>query len=244
MLINMDLTQIEVCIFAQFCRDPLLIKLINDQTDLHRYIASNVFNKPEQDITQQERSDAKQSTFGILYGNGPKTLSERTGRDFEWCKNFIQSFYEMFPKAKEWHNEIIARVNATGELKLFTGEVLKFIKYPAKYDWQFQKGIVESYNPPDIKNYPVQHTAALLMKMIISDFYRKYALRKRDKYLLINTVHDSLMLDSRDEYIEECLADINETLDNVPNHMLQLWNEKLLVPIKIDISMAETWYDL
>lgn len=244
MLINIDLKQIEVVCFAQFCKDPLLVQLLNDNKDIHRFIASNVFNKPETEIADSERSDAKASSFGIIYGNGPKTLSERTGRDFTWCKEFIASFYEMFPKAKEWHTRIQEEVNTTGQLKLFTNEIIKFNKYPAKYDWQFEKGITESYNPPDIKNHPVQHIAALIMKMILGQFYRQYALEDRDKYIMINTVHDSLMLDCKEEYIDEAVNNFNKTLDNMPDKIYNLWRERFVVPIRADISIAQNWYDL
>lgn len=244
MLINADLKQIEVCIFAHLCKDPLLIKLLNEGKDIHKFIGSNVYQKLEEDITIEERNDAKTSTFGIIYGNGSKTLSERTGRTQEWAGEFITEFYTLFPKAKEWHDQIIKTVNQTGHLKIFTGEILKFRKYPSKYEWQKKQGIIESYNPPDIKNYPVQHLAWIISSIMLGQFWRKKALHKRDKYLMINTVHDSMMLDCCPEYIEESKQDIQEIVDNIPNIMLELFNEQLLVPIKIDISVGERWSDL
>ena len=242
MLINIDLCQIEMVWFAQLSKDKLLIKLINDGTDLHRYTASLILDKPE--ISAQERQDAKTANFGIIYGNGPKTLSENTGRSFDWCKNYIEEFYNMFHEAKSWHDSILSTVKQTSNLKLFTNEVLYFRKYPAKYDWQFQQGITESYNPPEIKNYPVQHIAGLTMKMIIAEFARKKAFMKRDKYLLINTVHDSLMIDAKEEYSDEAISDFNEVLDSIPSIIYNVFNERMLVPIKCDISMGACWHDL
>lgn len=242
-LINMDLKQAEIIVFAQLCKPKLLIELINSGKDIHKFIGASVFNVSEEEITDGQRSDAKTSTFGIIYGNGAKTLSERTGRSFEWCSSFIESFYGMFPEAKEWHNRIIKTVNATGQLTLFTRETLYFRKYPAKYDWQFKKGIKESYNPPDIKNHPVQHLAWIITSIILGELYR-IAVHKRDKYLLINTVHDSIMIDCKEEYVPECIEDIQQCVDKVPSVCYTLWNERLIVPIKCDISLGETWAEV
>lgn len=244
MLINLDLKQIEIVIFAQLCKDPTLIMLLNQGKDIHKFIGSNVYGKPEEEITSDERTSAKTSSFGIIYGNGAKTLSERTGRSLEWASDFINTFYELFPKAKEWHTQIQKEVEKTGTLTLFTGMRLEFQKYPAKFEWQIKKGIRESYNPPDIKNHPVQHLAALLMAILVGQFYRNYAIHKRYKYIMINTVHDSLMIDCKDDYVEEAVLDVVQTLDTIPGIIKEKFNEVMVVPIKIDVSVGETWSDL
>lgn len=244
MLINADLKQIEVCIFAHMCKDPTLINLLKNSKDIHKFIGAHVYGKAEEEVTDEERTDAKTSTFGIIYGNGAKTLSERTNRSVEWSKEFIDTFYDLFPKAREWHNEIQKKVEKSGELELFTGMRLRFNKYPAKFDWQIKKGIKESYNPPDIKNHPVQHLAAMIMAMLSGRFYRNYAVHDRDKYLMINTVHDSLMLDCREDYVDEAVLNISNTLDEIPEVIYTLFKERLEVPIKIDVSIGESWADL
>lgn len=243
-LINADLKQIEIVIFAHLCQDPYLTQLLKEGKDLHKMTASIVLDIPEEGVTDNERGDAKAGNFGIIYGNGPPKLAKTTGRDVEWCKNYIDSFYEMFPKAKEWHDKIQKIVNATGQLRLFTGMILKFRKFPAKYEWQKRKGITESYNPPDIKNHPVQHLASLVTAIFIGQFFRQKAIYKRDKYLMINTVHDSLMLDCKSEFVEEAKQDILEIVDRIPDIVYKLWNERIEVPIKVDISVGDSWYDL
>lgn len=244
MLINADLKQIEVCIFAQLCKPKLLLELLNAGKDIHRFIGANVYGKAEETLTDDERTDSKTSTFGIIYGNGAKTLSERTGRDQEWCSTFINTFFELFPEARDWHNRCYKQVEETGRLTLFTGMILKFKKYPAKFDWQKKKGIIESYNPPDIKNHPVQHLAQMIMAILSGRFYIDFAVKKRDKYLMINTVHDSLMLDCKEEYIDEAIQDITHIVDRLPEIVYTIFKEHIIVPIKIDISCGERWSDL
>ena len=241
-IINLDLSQVEVVVFAHLCKDPTLVNLLKNGKDIHYYIASQILNKSESEVTKEERSTAKTSTFGIIYGNGAKTLSERVNKPQDWCKAFIKQFYEMFPKAKEWHNDILLEVEATGQLTLFTNQVLKFTKYPAKYDWQDKNKLY--YNPPDIKNHPVQSIAALLMAILAGEFWRTKALINRDKYLMINTVHDSLMLDCRPQYVDQAVSDLQEIVDRLPQIVYNNWKESLIVPIKCEIKGGNSWAEV
>lgn len=244
MILNADLKQIEVICFAQLCKDENLIKLLNEGKDIHRYIASKVYNKAEEDVSDLERKSVKPGTFGIIYGNGAPRLSENTGQSVEWCKEFISTFYKLFPNAKLWHNFILSKVEKDGFLKLPTGSILKFKKHPAKYAWQKSKGIVESYNPPDIKNWPVQHFAFLILSILLGKFFREKALNNREKYLLINTVHDSIMLDCKPEYVEQAKTDILEITNTLPKYLEEFWNLKLLAPVSIDITTGQNWHQI
>ncbi|SRR5258708_11288861 len=242
MLINADLKQIEVLVLAQLCKDLDLIKLLNQGKDLHKFSASKLYNKKEEDVTDEERSRSKEATFELSYGAGANSIALKTDKNVEWAKDFISNFYSLFPDVKNWHNKIQEEVKKTSELVLFTGMRLKFKQYPAKYDWQDPNKLY--YNPPEIKNYPVQHIAGMIMAILAGMFYRNYAVHKRNKYLLINTVHDSLMLDCKEDFIDEAIEDIIKTLDKVSEVIYTLFNERLIVPLKIDVSIGDRWSDL
>lgn len=244
MLIQADLSQIEIVLAAHLCQDQHMIKLLQDGVDLHRYSASQVLSKPEDEVTDSERKAAKRVNFGIIYGNGPKTASENSGRSEDWCKDYITKFYALFPELKGWHKKLVEQVIKTGRITMFTGQVLKFRKYPAKYEWQKRRGIKESYNPPDIKNHPVQHTAFLITSMFLGMFFREKAIYKRDKYLMIGTVHDSLMLDCKPEYVEEAKKDLLCIVDRIPKMIHTYWQETITVPVKIDISVGASWGEI
>ena len=245
-IINFDLKQIEIICFSQLCKDPTLLKILNEGRDIHKFMVSSLYGEKEEDISSDDprRKDVKPGTFGIIYGNGAQKLSLNTGKDVEWCKNFIETFYKMFPMAKKWHNYIQAEVEAKGELKLFTGLRLKFDKKPAQFEWQIRKGILESYNPPDIKNWPVQSLAKTIAALWIGNFYREKAIYKKEKYILINTVHDSLMLDCNQEFVNEALNDCQEIVDKLPEYISKLWGIKWLAPIKIDVKIGDSWADV
>lgn len=241
MIITADFSQIEVMCFAHLSKDQNLIKLLHQGKDIHKYIASNVYGKKEEDITKDERSNAKTSTFGIIYGNGARTLSQRTGQSFIWAKKFIDKFYKLFPQANTWHKKIINQAYATGQIQIPTGRILKFKKFEAKFNWQ-KKGEMY-YNPPDIKNWPVQALAADIYKLMLGKIFRA-GFDHKDKWLLINTIHDSIMIDCKYKYIEECISMIVSILDNTNNMYYNQFNDRLLVPIRYKLSIGESWANL
>lgn len=244
-ILNSDYSQIEIMVFAILSNDIILLDILLQGIDLYRYLASYIYSKPMEEISKDspERKSTKVPALGIIYGNGAKTLSQNCGQDEKWCKTFIQTFYELFPVAKQWHQTIQEVVAETGRLQVFTGQEFVFQKKPSKFEWQFEQGILESYNPPDIKNHPVQGTAFIFLIIMLGKFWREKALLNRNKYLLINTVHDSVMLDVRKEYVNEAIKDL-ELLANVKEMCYKLFKTDIKLDIKQDISMGNSWYDL
>lgn len=246
-LFSVDLSQIEIIVFAHLCKDKTLTRLLQEGLDVHRYLASITLGIPEHEITDEQRKRTKAVTFGIIYGNGAFTLSETLNVTKEIAQDYITAFYETFPGAKTWHTRIQAEVLRNGMLKTFTGRLLKFKKYPAKFEWQIKKGIIESYNPPDIKNYPVQSLAGDIYKLLLVHIYRDYLSKShefRENIKIINTIHDSIMFDCNKGWEEELLGLIRSTLDNAACLVYNQYNETINLPIKYTLESGPTWFDL
>lgn len=250
-LVNADLSQIEVRLLAQASKDSNLIALFNADRDIYKYFAALMYLKPEKELSKEERSDLKPLVLGMGYGKAAHSFARETGKTVEWCQEFIDTFYREFPKTRLWHDFIIDKVDKNkGKLITMFKQQLQFHKYvyinskKIKYDSLIHKGLKGKYARPDIKNWPIQSSAHILMSLLLGEFYRQFGTFKRDKYLLINTVHDSLMLDCKKEFVEEANKDIQEIVDRIPDLVYNKFNIKLLVPIKIDISNAVSWYDL
>lgn len=244
MLINVDLKQIEVCILAHLSGDKAFIKLLMMGVDIYKYFASIMYNKPEDIITEDERNSLKVPILGISYGKGYIKLSKETGKTEEWCKEFIDNFYAQFPAVKQLHARWIEEVNKTGMLRMWSGINLRFKYYEKTFNEEYNCWFKAGYKPQEIKNYPVQHSAFVVFSLFLSTFWRLKAIYNRHKYLLIGTVHDSFMLDCRPEYVEDAKKDINDVLDMIPSLMLQYYNQKIEVPLKIDVSVGMSWYEL
>jgi len=240
-LINCDLRQIEVVVLATLSKDPGFIELLNRGTDIYKYFAAIMYDKKEEDVTPEERNSLKVPILGMSYGRGVKALAEETGNTEEWCRGFIDSFYGQFPKVKDLHDRWIKSVGQTGQLKMFSGIYLQFKRYPKMFSEEYGCWFKEGYKSTEIKNYPVQHTAFIILSLFLSAFMRQKALHNRDKYLLINTVHDSIMLDCRPEYVEDAKKDLNEILAKIPDMCYNVYSERLLVTPKAEITVADSW---
>ena len=247
MLINFDLKQIEIVVLQILSGDLHLKKLLQDGIDLYRYFASVMYSKDMHEVTKEERDSLKAPVLGISYGRGAKALSAESGKSVEWCEEFVNRFYEEFPLVKVLHDRWIEEVERTGQLRLQTGVVIKFNKYIWNNKTQKKEKSTAwnaKYWTPEIKNYPVQHTAFVILSTFVAMFFRHKAIYKREKYLLINTVHDSLMLDVRPEYIEEAKNDLKEVLDMLPDTMYNMLEIKIDVPVLAEITEGISWYEV
>lgn len=247
MLINLDFTQIEVVVLSCLSEDENLINLISAGRDIYKFFASIMFSKPESEISKDERNILKAPILGISYGRGAAALAEESGKSKEWCQEFISKFYKMFPKTKLIHDKWIKEVNKTGTLT--TWDKIRFGFN--KYIWNKKTKKKEKsdawnakYWEPEIKNYPVQHTAFVVLSLFLGTFFREKALHKKDKYLLVNTVHDSIMLDCRPEFIDEAITDLQEIIDKLPKLLYNNYQLRISTPIRAEIMIGNSWYDL
>lgn len=241
-ILKFDLSQIEVICFAFLCQDPTLISLLINNKDIHRFIASHIYNLPEEEITKDIRTVTKPVTFTIIYGGGAYKISINTGLDLIFCEAAIKMFYELFPKSKDWHFSITKEVEYTGQLQLFNGRILKFNKYPTTKTWKLNKGITEEYNFSEVKDYPCQALAGDIQFILLGKLWRKSIIH-RDKYLLINTVHDDTILDCKEEFIGFAESMIKSVVDKWPEIVYNTWKVKWELPIKFEIQYGKSWYD-
>lgn len=245
MLISVDLSQIEVITFAYYCKDKTFTRLLKVGLDVHRYLASIVHMKPEEEVTTEERKAIKAVTFGIIYGNGPFKLSQTLSIDQNKAKEYIQMFYEEFPGAETWHKKILQTVENNGILYTPSKRVLKFTKFPAKFDWQDPNRLY--YNPPDIKNWPVQSFAGDIYKLLLGQIWRMWIAQTqetKENIKLINTIHDSIMFDVHPHYQKACLDLIRQVLDNAHDLIYNQYKIDFDLPLKYEISGGKSWFDL
>lgn len=247
-IISADYKSIEVRIEADLSKDPQYIQDIKDGIDLHtknlalaerldyKIVESNV----KQDKSWQiKRKNIKGFTFVQQYGGGVIKTAKASGLEKEEVEDLIQARQEEYPRLYTWHAVSKGLVESTGGYTLFTGQRFQFKKYPPKYDWQ--KG--PQYSPTEIMNYKTQGTTAILALAMLGKFWRNKAIFNRDKYLLINFVHDSIMLDSKKEHLELAKKDL-QILTELDIMCKENFAYNLEVPIEIDITSGETWYEL
>jgi DNA polymerase-1 len=261
-LIAADFSQLEIVVQAQLSQDPIYIQDIKNGVDFHikrlamkeeiPYDEAVRKIKEEKDpVWIEKRSKIKQFSFQRSYGAGAKHISEKSGIPFEDCKTLIANEDLEYKGLTAYNRRLqeIVEYNAQGSDKGWykspTGRIYFFEKKEAP-DWLKQRGIQKSFTPTQIKNYIVQGTATADIVLILLGMFWREAIKHRDKFLLINTVHDDILLDVRpghEDFARQMLLDVL-TFENVVKVFKERFNYAWTVPIKVEIKQGKTWYDL
>ena len=261
LIIEFDYAAIEVVIFAYLSQDFQLIEDLNNGLDIYLLAVADIYNVDYKTLTKEDdrRQVVKPAILGIIYGEGQNRLSRELNIDKGFAKKIITTFYNRYPMAKVWQDNLVEEVNQTrklipgkltklgqpvhlGKLQTITGRICYFETTDSP-EFLREKGILTSFNPPNIKNYPVQSMATSdIVLIMLGRLFRK-SIQHRDKYLLINTVHDSIVIDCRKEFKDFACNFIKTELESVNVMLKEVFNLDFNLSLKVDIKCGKTWYD-
>jgi len=255
-IIEADFKQLEVVAFAFLTQDPGLIADIVNGVDIHKRNASIIYSIPESEVTADQRQLVKMATFAIIYGAGANRIANDMNISKEFAKSIINTFFKRYPIAKRWQDNLIKKVESTkyiineytkkghrrheGYYQNVTGRLLYF-KTNDSPDWKAEQGELTGFNPPDIKDYPVQSFAtADIVLMFLGALFRQF-IDFRSEFLLVNTVHDSIVIDCKQESVQKCCNIIKSVVQLIYDEVENNFGIKFNVPIGIDIKVGKTW---
>jgi DNA polymerase-1 len=245
LILEFDYKQLEVVVFAFLTQDNQLIDDINNGVDIHKVLASRLYKTPEGLITSEQRQQTKFSTFHVIYGGGYKSLAIRENMPEEQAKEFIDIFYNRYPQAKLWQDNLVRQVNNTRDFdkkRAYLQSVTGRIYYFPLMDEPYKNGNNELWvYPPNIKNYPVQGLATADIVLIMLGNLWRQAINNRDKFLLINTVHDSVIIDCKKEFVDFTCNLVKNELELGYIVLKKLFNIEFNLPLKVDIKCGSNW---
>jgi DNA polymerase-1 len=220
-----DYSQIELRLLAHFSEDPELLKAFRKGEDIHTHTASLIFAVPPEEVDPEMRAQAKTVNFGILYGQGPFGLSRQLGITIKEASDFIQLYFEQYPRVSEYLEACKEQVRATGVAKTLFGR---------------QRPIPEMHNKnPSIRaaaerlaiNTPLQGTAADLIKRAMIEIDTAI----RDKNLegkMILQIHDELIFELPDTEVPVFQKLVKQKMEHVT---------ALNIPIEVHIAVGKNW---
>jgi DNA polymerase I-like protein with 3'-5' exonuclease and polymerase domains len=234
-ILDVDFSSAEWRIAAILCGCEKMIQRIKDGVDAHKYMASRpeVFNVPYDEVTKDQRQDAKAMNFGIIYGqNGwgfahnrddiPSITTEAQGTAF------VNTAYAEMPGLKVWHEKILAIAGGKGELIMPTGR------------WYNFKG--DLYDPRNIKNYPVQGLSSDMVFCCLLEVWK--IIRNRRDVFIINSVYDCVVLDCKNEAVTmEIYKIIMNVFTNAAKYVKVYFPDVDLsaVPIEAEAEYGTNW---
>ena len=233
MILNADAKALEWVCASYLSKDKTAHQEIWDKIDQHTD-NQNRFGLPSRLI-------AKTFVFRLIYGGSAFSYAndpnfKDIGNEMFW-QNVIDQFYRKYTGLKDWHDQLMFQVKQTNKLIMPTGRTYKYLPETNSM------GNIK-YPRTRILNYPVQGLGADLMTIARISLYNKIA--KMEGVKLINTVHDSIMLDFDPKvcYTNSIVQIVKESFENVPANFKHLFGKEFNLPMRVDIQVGNTWGNL
>ena len=226
-ILSSDYSQIELRIFAHMSKAQNLIEAFNNDLDIHKKTAMDIYKIPMEEVSSKQRRNAKAVNFGILYGISSFGLAEDLQINVKEAKQFIDDYLTTFPGIKEYMDNLIKNAHQDGYVTTLFGrkreiEELKNTNY-----------LIRSSGERMALNTPIQGTSADILKKAMIEIYEKFN-KLNLKSKMIIQVHDELLFDVAKEELEIVTNIVKETMENTYT---------LSVPLKTEINIGEDWYE-
>jgi len=226
-LIDADYSQIELRVLAHIAKDDTMIKAFKNNEDIHSVTASQVLGIPQEQVTKEQRSNAKAVNFGIVYGIGEYSLSQDLKISVKQAKAYIESYLEKYSGVREYMENIknFARENG------YVTTLMNRIRYiPEITSSNF---VTRSFGERVALNTPVQGSAADIIKLAMVRIYDRLS-SGGYKAKLILQVHDELIIEAPIDEAEAVSQILAEEMENAV---------QLSVPLVVDMSRGDSWYE-
>ena len=228
-LISADYSQIELRLMAHAANETEMIKAFNENVDIHSQTASKVFGIPIEDLDSETRRSAKAINFGIIYGISAFGLSKQLSCSQSEAKNFIESYFDQFPKIKSYMDAMIENAKMKGYVETFFGRRIPIKGINSK---NFQE---RSFAERQSINAPIQGSAADIIKRAMIKIHNVFQEKNIESKMLLQ-VHDELVF--------ECPKDEINTVSNLIKKEMEQANLPLFplnIPIVVDFGEADNW---
>ena len=214
-------------ILASIANVESLIEAFKNDKDIHSKTASDIFKKNIEEITPQERRMAKAVNFGIIYGISGFGLSENLNITQKEAKIFIEEYLNAYPEIKTYMDETIKKAHELGYVKTIFGRI-RIIP-----ELQNKNYMIRQAGERMALNTPIQGTSADIIKKAMIEVENKIN-KNNLKSKMILQIHDELVIDTKNEEIEDIKQILKESMENVC---------KLNVPLKIEINIGNDLYE-
>ncbi|NKI30654.1 DNA polymerase I [Croceivirga thetidis] len=226
-LLAADYSQIELRIIAALSEEDTMISAFKNGEDIHASTASKVFDVPIDEVTREQRSNAKTVNFGIIYGVSAFGLSNQTDLSRAEAKELIDTYYKTYPKLRNYMSEQVDFARDNGYVQTVLGR-RRYLK-----DINAGNQVVRGAAERNAVNAPIQGSAADIIKIAMINIHKKLAEGEyRTKMLL--QVHDELVFDCYKPELEEMKELIKNEMENA---------YKMAVPLDVEVGIGENWLE-
>ena len=225
--VDADYSQIELRVLAHCSGDEHLIQAYKEQSDIHRITASQVFHIPFDEVTPQQRRNAKAVNFGIVYGISSFGLSQDLSITRKEAAKYIDDYFATYPGIKTFLDHAVTHAKEEGYVVTLFG---RRRPVPELSSSNFMQ---RSFGERVAMNSPIQGAAADIIKIAMIRVNQKLKKQKMKSRLVLQ-VHDELLIEAYEPELDEVQNILKEEMEHAA---------ELKVPLEIDMHTGDNWYE-
>lgn len=220
-----DYSQIELRIMAHLSEDPGLVRAFEQGVDVHRATAAEVFSRPLDEVTSNERRAAKAINFGLMYGMSAFGLARNLGIDRGQAQDYVALYFSRYPGVRDFMERMRQQARDQGYVETLFGRRLYLNDINAR-----NQGLRAGAERAAI-NAPMQGTAADIIKraMVKVDSWLQ---DHGDQAKMILQVHDELVFETESSFLDTLRLKVVELMSSAA---------ELRVPLVVDAGVGDNW---
>ncbi len=227
-LLSSDYSQIELRVLAHIAQDPNLIEAFKEDQDIHTSTAMRVFGiEKAEDVTPNDRRNAKAVNFGISYGETDFGLARRLGIDRKEARKFIDMYFDRYPEVANYIEATIRDARDKGFVSTMFNRRRKLPEINSR-NFNIRNGAERQ-----AINAPIQGSAGDILKIAMINLNRALLAGNFQTKMLLQ-VHDEIILDVPNAELDEIKALVKSTMEDAV---------ELSVPLKVEENTGMTWYE-
>jgi len=226
-LLAADYSQIELRIIAALSEEETMIEAFKKGEDIHASTASRVFEVPLNEVTREQRGNAKTVNFGIIYGVSAFGLSNQTDLSRPEAKELIDTYYATYPKLKAYISKQVDFARDHGYVQTVLGR-RRYLK-----DINSRNAVVRGAAERNAVNAPIQGSAADIIKIAMINIHKRLKEENYQSKMLLQ-VHDELVFDAYKPEMDRLKEMIKSEMENA---------YKLSVPLVVDMDTGNNWLE-
>lgn len=226
-LLAADYSQIELRLMAHLSQDESMLEAFNKGLDIHTATAAKVYGIYDKEVSREQRSHAKMVNFGIIYGISAFGLSQRLGIKRGEAKDIIDSYFQQYPKVKDYMDLSIEKAREKGFVQTIMG------RKRILNDINSRNAVVRGYAERNAINAPIQGSAADIIKLAMIHIQNAFQEQGFKSKMLLQ-VHDELVFDIHLSELETLKPLIIEKMEKAV---------KLSVPLDVEAGVGSNWLE-
>ena len=225
-LIAVDYSQIELRVAAHMAADQAMLKAFREGQDIHSATAAAINDISLNEVTEQQRRDAKATNFGLIYGMSAYGLTQSTNLTLAEAETFVETYFKRFPGIRDYLDKIKEQAKDKGYVETLLGRKRYFPRLASTSNYNLRRR-----EEREAINAPIQGTAADIMKLAMISVAEKLEKSGLSARMLLQ-VHDELVLEAPEGEVDQTIELVQSSMENVYT---------LDIPLTTEAKYGENW---